>query len=159
MATQNQKTLLPQHRKLIEASEISEKVVCDRGYYSETVKAELAKLGFSNVQRNVPALVVPIWALDGQGTLHQIRPDHPRSSRGKVVTYETPSGSNLVIDVPPSVRDKVLTGTEPLFITEGIRKADAAVSHGLTCIGLLGVYGWKQQDDFWHSIPLSQRVV
>jgi len=159
MSNEVQRTLLPKHRSLIEASRIKETVVRDRGYYSETVKSELAKLGFSAIQRNVPALVVPIWTIDGSVWLHQIRPDQPRSSKGKTVKYETPSGANLVIDVPPSVRDKVLTGTEPLFVTEGIRKADAAVSQGLTCIGLMGVYGWKHQDDFWATIPLEQRPV
>lgn len=159
MTTPTQKSLLPQHRKLIEASGITDEIIRDRGYHSETVKTELAKLGFTSQQRNVPAMVIPIWTINGQVSLHQIRPDHPRSSRGKVVKYETPSGANLVIDVPPSVREKVLTDKEPLFITEGIRKADAAVTHGLTCIGLMGVYGWKQQEGFWRSIPLDQRLV
>jgi hypothetical protein len=161
MSTSNEtrKSLLPQHRKLIEDSGIEDRIICVRGYYSETTKSELGKLGFSYAQRVVPALVVPVWGINGQISVHQIRPDQPRSSRGKVVKYETPSGANLVIDVPPSVRDNVLTGTEPLFVTEGIRKADAAVSQGLTCIGLMGVYGWKHQDDFWATIPLEQRPV
>jgi hypothetical protein len=31
----------------------------------------------------------------------------------------------------------------PLWITEGARKVDAAVSHGLNCIGVNGVWGWR----------------
>ena len=107
----------------------------------------------------MPALVIPIWSIEDRVWLYQIRPDQPRSSRGKTVKYETPSGSNLIIDVPRSVREKVLSGTVPLFITEGIRKADAAATHGLACIGLMGVYGWKQQEEFWQTIPLDQRIV
>ncbi len=156
---ETRKPLLPQHRKLIEDSGIDERIISVRGYYSEEVKSDLAKLGFSYAQRMVPALVVPIWGLDGQVLVHQIRPDQPRSSRGKFVKYETPSGAKLAIDVPPSVREKVLLVKEPLFITEGIRKADAAASFGLACLGLMGVYGWKQQEDFWKSIPLDQRDV
>lgn len=158
-SNETRKPLLPQHRKLIEDSGIDERIISVRGYYSEEVKSDLAKLGFSYAQRMVPALVVPIWGLDGQVLVHQIRPDQPRSSRGKFVKYETPSGAKLAIDVPPSVREKVLSVKEPLFITEGIRKADAAATFELACLGLMGVYGWKQQEDFWKSIPLDQRDV
>lgn len=159
MTNQLQKPLLPQHRELLKASGISEAVIIKRKYYSETVKSELARLGFSPIQRIVPALVVPVWPIDGEPSLHQIRPDQPRYSRGKQVKYETPSGASLQIDVPPLVREKVQSPREPLFITEGVRKADSAASHGLACIGLLGVYGWKQQDEFWRRVPLHGRTV
>ena len=35
---------------------------------------------------------------------HQIRPDKPRSVRGRIVKYETPAGGRLSIDVPPTAR-------------------------------------------------------
>ncbi|ODA29093.1 DUF3854 domain-containing protein [Planctopirus hydrillae] len=153
------KELLAHHQKLLQASAISAEVIQARGYHSETVKSELTTLGFSPVQRVVPALVIPIWPLSGPPSLHQIRPDQPRLSRGKVVKYETPLGSSLQIDVPPTIREKVLSPDEPLFITEGIRKADSAASQGLACVALLGVYGWKQRDEFWRQIPLRGRTI
>lgn len=159
MTTQTRKLLLPQHRKLLEESGVSESRISERGYYSETVRTELARLGFSPAQRVVPALVIPIWSYGDRPSLHQIRPDHPRYLRGKPVKYETPVGTALQIDIPPKVREEVLNGVEPLFITVGVRKADSAVSCGLACVAVLGVYGWKQDGEFWRRVTLKGRTV
>jgi hypothetical protein len=37
----------------------------------------------------------------------------------------------MVLDVHPETRDKLGDPSVPLFVTEGIRKGDALVSHGL----------------------------
>lgn len=47
-----------------------------------------------------------------------------------------------MLDVPTGVRDGVRTGTAPLWITEGARKADSAVTAGLVCVSLPGVWSW-----------------
>src|SRR5258708_3731577 len=52
--------LLPQHRRLIEGSAISEEVARERGYRSVEKKAELARLGFGRTQQIVPALLNPV---------------------------------------------------------------------------------------------------
>jgi hypothetical protein len=155
----NHSPLLPQHQKLINDSGISDSIAQARGYYSLTNDQAFAPLCLAKNQRLKPALVLPIWGISGRISLCQIRPDEPRTIGGKVVKYENPCGARLTIDVPPTVREKVLKGTEPLFITDGIEKADAAVSHGLVCIGLMGVCGWMHQDRFWQSISLDQRMV
>ena len=159
MSAPNRNLLLPQHQKLIEDSGISDSIAQARGYRSLTTVQALAAVRLAKNQQFIPALLLPIWDITGQVSLHQVRPDHPRTIGGKVVKYENPCRAHLIIDVPPTVREKVLTGTEPLFITDGIEKADAAVSLGLTCLGLMGVYGWMHQDKFWQSIPLDQRMV
>ena len=46
---------------------------------------------------------------------------------------------------------------EPLWVTEGCKKADAAVSHGLCCITLMGVSSFKVGD--WKYIALKGRRV
>nr|MDP9473208.1 DUF3854 domain-containing protein [Chloroflexota bacterium] len=48
-----------------------------------------------------------------------------------------------VLDVPPAARARLGDPATPLFITEGARKADAAVSAGLCCVALLGVWNWR----------------
>ena len=48
-----------------------------------------------------------------------------------------------MLDVPPRVRGQLGDPAVPLWITEGARKADAAVSSGLCCIALSGVDGWQ----------------
>jgi hypothetical protein len=64
---------------------------------------------------------------------YQYRPDQPRiNSNGKPVKYETPFQQRNGIDVPPGIGAKLDDPTEPLWITEGSKKADAAVCAGLT---------------------------
>ena len=40
---------------------------------------------------------------------------------------------------------------EPLWITEGTKKADCAVLHGLCCVALLGVCGWRGRNG-WDGV-------
>jgi len=159
--------LLPQHQALIEASGISPEVASARGYRSVQSKKELAELGFGPAQQIVPTLLVPVWSVAGEIALHQHRPDLPRSKKGKVLKYETPFGAHLVLDVPPAARESLGDPATALFITEGARKADAAVSRGLCCISLNGVWGWRGTNKnggkaalaCWESIALNGRQV
>ena len=70
-----------------------------------------------------------------------------------------PVKARVVIDVLGVTANGVLDQATPLYITEGIRKADSAISRGLCCIGLNCVWGWKNQDAFWNKVPLSGRPV
>jgi hypothetical protein len=161
--------LLPQHAKLLAASAISPKVAKARGYRSVSKKAELKRLGFGEAQRRVPGLLVPVWAADGKIGLHQFRPDEPRKKDRKPLKYETPVGATMRIDVPPRVRKRGWLGdpARPLFITEGARKADAAVSVDLCCIAVLGVWAWRGSNRLggktvladWERIALKERRV
>ena len=159
--------LLPQHAKLLRASQISAAVAQTRGYRSVETKADLERKGFGKAQRNVPGLLIPIWNVSGECATYQFRPDEPRIRDGKSIKYETPSGSRMVADVPPPIRDKLGDPKVPLLITEGARKADAAVSQGLCCIDLLGVWSWRGTNDAggltaladWESIHLKGRTV
>ena len=47
------------------------------------------------------------------------------------------------VGLEPSVRALLNNPQIPLYITEGIRKGDAAISQGLCCIALLGVTNWR----------------
>jgi hypothetical protein len=58
---------------------------------------------------------------------------------GKPRKYETPFQQPGGIDIPPAVKDQIGDPTVPLFITEGSKKADSAVSAGLCCVSVLGV--------------------
>ncbi len=159
--------LLPQHSRLMEASAILATVAEARGYRSVHTKAELRRLGFGENQARVPALLIPIWNVRGEIVLYQIRPDEPRIIKGKPIKYETPFGARMVLDVPPPARQWMGDPSHPLFITEGIRKADAAVSKGLACIALLGVWSWRGSNEFggkaaladWESIALNGRPI
>jgi hypothetical protein len=159
--------LLPHHAELLRASAISDAVATARGYRSVTKKAELLRLRFSERQARVPALLLPVWDVTGRIALYQARPDEPRVETGKVIKYETQLGARMTIDVPPSIRGQLGDPSIPLWISEGIRKADAAVSAGLCCIALLGVWNWRGTNELggkvaladWESIALNGRVV
>jgi len=160
--------LLPQHEKLLVESAISQEVALARGYRSVEKKNELKALGFKEAQCRVPALLLPVWGVGGEIVNYQLRPDDPRiDKKGKVVKYETPAESRMFIDVPPAARSFLGKPDRPLFITEGIRKADAAVSKGLCCIALLGVWNWRGSNEDggkvaltdWEYIALNNREI
>jgi hypothetical protein len=159
--------LLPHHAALVEQSAISPDVACARGYQSVVVKAELSRLGFGGAQCHVPGLLIPVRGVSGEVVTHQFRPDRPRIVNDKPVKYETPRGSRMAIDVPPTVRPWLGDPTRPLLVTEGIRKADSAATRGLCCVGLLGVWNFRGSNrdggkvalPDWESIALNGRRV
>ena len=73
----------------------------------------------------------------------------------------------MALDVPKLARSWLADPAWPLFITEGVRKADAAVSKDLCCIALLGVWNWRGTNEHggkialpdWESIALNGRDV
>jgi hypothetical protein len=164
--TNTMAALLPHHEQMLAESAIAPEVAAARGYRSVTDPAELRALGFADYQARVPALLVPGRDVHGQNGRYQIRPDNPRrNDRGKDIKYEAAAGSRPWIDVPPAVQPHLGDPTVPLVITEGAKKADAAVSAGLMCISLPGVYGWRGTNEHggkvalpdWESIALNNR--
>jgi hypothetical protein len=73
----------------------------------------------------------------------------------------------MMLGVPPPIRGQLRNPEVPLFITEGVRKADSAVSHDLCCVGLLGVWNWRRTNNDggtvaladWEQIALNDRDV
>ena len=159
--------LLPQHQALVDGSGISPEVAAARGYWTATRKAELRDLGFGEAQARVPALVIPIHNVIGELALYQLRPDVPRIKDAKGLKYETPLKARMLLDVPPPARGLIGNPKFPLFVTEGIRKADAAVSRGLCCVALLGVWNWRGSNEDggkvalpdWESVALNDRHI
>ncbi|CAN5587213.1 hypothetical protein BH23CHL5_BH23CHL5_23190 [soil metagenome] len=140
--------LSPAHRRMLEIeSGIAAAVIDARGYRTVTKAADLQKLGFTPAQRNVPALVIPVYDIHGELATYQARPEVPRIVKGKPLKYETPGGSRMALDVPQAVRPHLANPERPLWITEGAKKADSAVSHDLDCIALLGVWNWRGTND------------
>lgn len=160
--------ILPQHAALLADSAIPPEVVRERGYVSVDTKTRLEGPGFGGYQRRTPGLLIPVHNVTGSVALYQYRPDNPRvTKRGTVVKYETPGGSRMVLDVPPRERARIGDPHVPLWITEGIRKADAAVSAGLCCVAQLGVTAFRGTNDQggkvaladWESVALNGRQV
>jgi hypothetical protein len=159
--------LLPQHAKLLEASAINAGIARRRGYFSVANPTALKQLGFSPAQQRTPALVIPLWGVNGQVASHQIRPDLPRQRDGKTIKYESPNGARTLLDVHPVTRPHLGDPTRPLVITEGVRKADAAASQGIDAIALLGIWNWRGSNGLggktalpdWESVAFGGRSV
>src|SRR5215218_3194916 len=161
--------LSPAHKRMLfEESVIDARVAVKRGYRTVTRKAELERLGFGRHQRNVPALLVPIYGLAGEISLYQLRPDEPRiGKRGKPVKYETPAGASMALDVHPFCRDQLGDPKTPLFITEGVKKGDALASSGLCAVALIGVWNFRGTNEHggktalsdWEYVALNGRKV
>ncbi len=141
-----------------------------RGYFSATQIADLKGIGFAERQCHLPSLCNPVWDVRGEIGLYQARPDVPRIDRktGKAIKYETPVGAALCLDVHPRARRFLGDPRTPLWITEGARKADSALSHGIDCIiALLGVWGWRGRNEDggltalpdWEAVALNGRDV
>ncbi len=150
------------YRELVEASGISPEIVEGRGYLSTDRRDELAALKFSGPQSKlVPALVIPMWSPSGEQVTFQAKPDKPRKGpKGKVVKYETPAGSPIRLDVHPSHAERVKDASVPLWITEGVKKADSLTSRGEVAVALQGVWCWKRGDgplEDWREIALHGR--
>lgn len=158
--------IFAQHAALLQASAISVEVARERDYVTVDVKARLASIGIIASRQAVPGLLIPLRRADGSVWGFQYRPDEPAAPKGaKPRKYETPRGQRNGIDIPPGVKDKIGDPTVPLFITEGSRKADSAVSAGLCCISLSGVWNWVGKNAYsgttaladWRDIALKGR--
>lgn len=161
--------------EILEDSAISADVAAARGYRTLTgtpaERDELAALGFKGFVYDrddaYPALLVPMHNARGEQVGAQLKPATPRERRKTngervPIKYESPSGAPLVVDVPAFTRTALTNLDTPLWVTEGMKKTDALVSHGLAALGLTGVFNWRSKLGTlgdWEDIPLRDRVV
>jgi hypothetical protein len=151
--------LFEQHVQYLQDRGVSPEVARERGYRSADTKASLRSIGFGESQRLVPGLIIPthdVVSTNGECSGYQYRPDTPRAVHGRVTKFETPRGARLALDIPPRVRQHLANPDVPLWFTEGGVKADSAVSHGLACVALFGVYGWRAKNDFGGTAVVPQ---
>ncbi len=143
-------------------SGISPNMIVDRRWRSVDSPAELREIGFADYQCR-PGLLIPEWTTSGVQRGYKLRPDNPRIGKnGKPIKYESPAGSRLQLDCPPSMTHALRDPTIPLYVTEGSKKADAAASHGLACVSISGVYGFMRRKlvlDDLDDIDLEDRAV
>lgn len=144
---------------IFEDSGISPDVVAGRGYRTARASSEVPE-AFKTYQRRL-GLVVPVYSPDGTTQSAQLRPDVARKDRkGKPLKYETPGSSRAILDVHPRTREEVRAGGGDLWITEGIKKADALTSRGLAAVGLIGVWNFQRDGELlpcWDHVRLEGR--
>jgi Domain of unknown function (DUF3854) len=142
--------VIDEHRARLERA-LTLDAITARGYTSilRGQCAGLENLGYAYYQRRSGLLVprYPVLSVNADGSPRaggsQLRPDHPRIHHGRSIKYESPQGQLNCIDAHPFVRPLLPRREIPLFLTEGIIKGDAAVSAGLCCLSLCGVWSWR----------------
>ncbi len=86
---------------------------------------------------------MPLLRADGSTWGYQYRPDTPRcDDKGRPRKYETPFQQPNGLDIPPGVAAMLGDPAIPLWITEGVKKADCGAMHGLCIVDLVGVWNW-----------------
>jgi putative DNA primase/helicase len=158
------------HRAELEASEISPEVRDARGY--ETLYGtdeDRARLREADIpvwswreDTAFPGLFIPIYRVTGEQIGAQFKPGQPQPCGEKLMKYASAKGKAGRLDVPPIVATGVRIVTTPLWITEGVKKADSLASKGLAAIGISGVWNWRRAGGTlgdWEDIPLKGRTV
>lgn len=145
-------TLSPSHRKVLAAGGIGEGEIASRGYvtlaWNDTASALYAFLKDANAPRlshctsQGETLVIPVRDLHGTVVSVDVRPDTaPVDADGDTLKYLRPYGRPARVDFgayDPSA--------PVVWITEGVKKADALKSVGLSAIALPGVTMWGSRE-------------
>ena len=138
--------LLPHHLVALRKRGLADDIVRAAKISSETSLANITAILDCKTfpQRCLPAIVIPFVDADGHNGYTRIRPDNPRTSRGKSVKYESPHGQPNRAYFPPGVAEVLPDPKRELLITESEFKALAATQEGFPCVGLVGIWGWKR---------------
>ncbi len=163
MVSMNGEILSDKHLAELRASAISDDIITERGYETITNPKALPD-AFIGEQRTRHGYLLPIRDVTGDIVTYQLKPDVPRiDAKGKPIKYETAKAGRSCIDVPTRVLPHLRDKERDLWITEGCKKVDSGLSHGLSCIiGLLGVDGWSSDGmalPDWKGIALRGRHV
>lgn len=163
--------LSAEHIAELNGSRISRELIDGRGYCTVDTdwREQLIDMGCPawavREDDAFPGLVIPMYdAKTGAYIGYQFKPRVPQlpPGRDKPVKYVSPKGMSNRLDTHPAVRELVLDGTRPLWITEGMKKADSIASLGFAAVGLTGVWNWRREDKTlaeWEDIPLRGRTV
>lgn len=156
-------SLAKHHHAELKASAIADEVIEARGYQTHISKRGLP-VEFRDFQKR-PGLLIPVRDALGNVATYQLKPDEPRidPDRGRPIKYETAKDGRICLDVPAPSRAHLRNPDVPLWITEGCKKVDSAVSQGIACIiGVLGVDMWGTGGTAlpdWREIDLKDRRV
>jgi putative DNA primase/helicase len=167
-------SLVAPHHRAKELVAIDDAVAVERGYWTlsrgthegANSLQKLKALGIPRAWRDtptrVPGLVIPVYGPKGDHTSFMYKPDNaPKDSSGKPLKYGQPSG-RAHLDVHPRHARAMIDPTIPVWITEGIKKADSITSRGGVAIAISGVWNWRGSLGTlgeWEEIVLRGREV
>ena len=139
---------LRHHITELQASGLTDETILASGIKSETSHAALRLLLNWPAMPKRMASGIVFQFRDSAGNLNgysRFKPDAPRKDRnGKPIKYESPRGQPNHIYIPPNTAAALVAEQlAMLLITEGEKKSLAADQAGIPCLGLVGVFGWK----------------
>jgi len=140
--------LLPQHKDDLLKSGITPEVAAAHSLHSLSDPKLIAGcLGWDKGIKKLGAcLAIPYLDLQGRPNGHvRLKPDKPfRNKDDKVAKYLGPKGKPNRVYFPLGVAEGLAAPSNPIFITEGEKKAICAQQHGFPCLGLAGVECWSK---------------
>lgn len=188
----NASTTLPDlaenhRRELLEQSAIDPAVAAERGYatvgrpkatlldeYGRDTRDRLRAMGFPSwaIREDYyyPGLHIPQYSPAGVRYAGQFKPCRAVPNReGKPQRYASAKGPARLDVHPRWSRDRggmdlpyIQDVTERLWITEGVKKADALTSRGCVTIALAGVYNWRNTHATlgdWEDVRIKGREI
>ena len=145
--------LLPHHLQDLHRSGLSDETIRGLGFYSGSAAEVRAILAFDAG----PGLVIPYPIYDTLELFSRVKPDSPPLIDGKLPKYLSPKGNLLQPYIPPRSWKTLRDPTSRLLITEGEKKAAKADQEGFPCIGLGGIYGFRDREHLF--LPALEKVV
>lgn len=160
MKSKSKDSFHPDHWADLQKSGLSDEIIQSAGLYSVRPTDIPRILGF-NPQKVDSALAFPYFENDFVRL--KIFPAY-LDKDGHKVKYLQKKDSGVHLYQPPGIQERLYDTNTPLYITEGEKKSLKAVQEGLCCIGLGGIWNWKESKkeglipDF-KKIPMLDRQV
>lgn len=147
-------------------------------YTGGTTRDFLRKLGFPSWATKegyyYPGLWIPQYTPRGERYAGQWKPRYEVPNRdGKKMKYASARGSSVRLDVhprwsadrgqdDPTIVPAIVDPSMRLWITEGVKKADALTSRGEVTVALSGVFNWRNTHGSlgdWEDVRLKDREI
>lgn len=151
--------LLLHHLEDLRRSGLAEETIRALGFYSGDSGQVREILGFDAG----PGLVIPYPRHAAMPAFHRVKPDNPPLIEGKRPKYLSPMGAGLYPYIPRGSWEALKEPRTKALITEGEKKAAKADQEAFPCIGLGGIYGFRDRSHLFlptlTEIPWSGREV
>lgn len=144
-APKRQPQLTSKHRQdLIQGSGIPAEIVEREGLWSATAEQAKELLGWDVGSAGI------VFPYPGHDDFVRIRLDKPYMGPGykKGAKYLSPRKKGNRLYIPKSLPNEAVLGRDMLIITEGEKKALAAIGKGLPCIATAGIWSWKSRNEY-----------
>jgi len=152
------------YTEVVEGSGVAPELL--EGRYRTVTAKEAQALGFSERQAR-DGLLITLCSPKGERS-YVLKPYKPRTEvkkngKQKFHKYEQEGSFRSVVDVHPSMRWRLLSSDEPMYVTEGAKEADCLASRDRLAVDLAGV-GRSGRDrrellPDWDDVPLEGRRV